>query len=86
MALRDEARNQSLKLNFPALFSLFVLFLIWTALSSVWLPAIAWLISLLQPVVWFLGEILLGLGLVLMFGFALAAVVLLLAGVIPRSL
>ncbi len=35
--------------NFPALLTLCALFLIWKALSPIWIPSLAWLFSLFEP-------------------------------------
>jgi hypothetical protein len=86
MAIRDEARRQWAKINFPALCVLSVLAVIWVGLSPLWLPVTVWLMSILEPAVWFLCQIFLGVALVLMLGVAAAAAVLLLSGSIPKSL
>lgn len=86
MAIRDEARRPPPRLNFPALLAFSVLCAIWILLAPVWLPLVDWLISFLEPAFLFGAVILVGLSAVLLFGFLLAAGMLLLGGSIPKSL
>jgi len=79
MKLREEG------LNFGALFALSLAVFIWSVLSPIWLPLVAWLVSFLLPVVWFVCKALLVIGSFLICGFALAAISLLLSGTIPSS-
>jgi len=85
---RDEEREESVRPNFAALAALLALLLIWYALSPIWVPCLSWLYSLLEPVLAFLGYVLLAcvvLLLLVVFGFALAAVAMVLGGGIPPS-
>jgi len=54
--IRDEQRRESTKPNFAALLTLCVLLLIWTALSPVWIPGLAWLFSLFESAFLFLAK------------------------------
>ena len=71
--------------NFAALFVLSVVVFIWYELSPIWLPPVAWLISLLAPIFWFLCKVFLALAGMLIFTFALVVIALLLSGAVPSS-
>jgi polyferredoxin len=86
MAIRDNARRRPLRLNFSALLALSVLCAIWIFLVPVWSPAVDSLLSLVEGAFLFVAAIILALSAVLLFGFALAAGMLLLGGTIPKSL
>jgi hypothetical protein len=78
-------RARSVRLNFAALVALSALVFIWTVLSPIWLPLVAWVVSFLLPVFGFVCKVLLVLTSLLIFGFALAVISLLLGGTIPSS-
>ncbi|MGB9072889.1 MAG: hypothetical protein WCC22_09470 [Terriglobales bacterium] len=76
---------ESVKPNFAALFALSVVVFIWSVLSPIWLPLVAWVVSFLLPVFWFVCEVLLVLASLLIFGLVLAVISLLMGGTIPSS-
>ena len=86
MDIPKEVRGQFMRINFPALFVLSGVVVFWAALSPVWWPIADWLGSVFLPAVWFIGGIVLATSGALLMAFGFVAVVMLLAGVIPKSL
>jgi hypothetical protein len=89
MEIRDEQRRESIKPNLAALLTLCVVLLIWTALSPIWIPGLAWLLSLFEPAFLFLAKAFAVIAVVFIMVmcpiFLLAAVALVLGGGAIRS-